>query len=230
MTRITPQRYLDSLDRIEMQARDAISRAYADDLNRYFGGGVAESKGFTKIEYQDIYSDVPQRIMQPPPAPKKPEPPKVLDLTDESYLRLAHDPERLVKIIEPHVERVEFDTLVGTGLSGTLATAAVAKALGKHYFIARKPNDGTHSGNRYGEGKLGARWVFLDDLIATGRTLGRVWDAVYQTSQRWNHTTEFVGAVLYGDGSWYTDKFISVKDCRYNLEEYSDHYASTVNA
>ncbi|AGK87542.1 phosphoribosyl transferase [Mycobacterium phage HINdeR] len=181
-------------------------------------------------DFDRMFGDVPTRVMMGPPAPKKPEPAKVLDLTDESYLRLAHDPERLVEIIKPHVKGVTFDTFVGTGLSGTLATAAVAKALGKNYFIARKPNDGTHSGNRHGEGKLGQRWLFLDDLIASGRTLGRVWDAVHQTATKWNFQTEFVGAVLYGDGSWYSDRFVSVEDCKYNLEEYSEHFAESVNA
>ncbi|AUV62022.1 phosphoribosyl transferase [Mycobacterium phage SWU2] len=182
----------------------------------------------TKVEVKpDLlasdFDDVPQRVMAgmtEPPAPPKPQ---VLDLTDQSYLRVVHDPERMVDIIKPHLDGVDFDTFVGTGLSGTLAAVAMAKAMNKNYLIARKPNDGTHSGNK-AEGKLGKRWLFLDDLIATGATLGRAYDAVAITAERWDFKTEFVGAVLYGDGSWYPDKFISAKDCRYNLEEYSEYF------
>ncbi len=71
----------------------------------------------------------------------------------------------------------EFDTLVGTGLSGALIVPTLARALDVHWLLVRKPNDGTH-GNTAAEGKLGARWLFVDDFIDSGATLERVTEVV----------------------------------------------------
>lgn len=72
------------------------------------------------------------------------------------------------------LEDIEFDTLVATGLSGTVVAPILAHELGVNFFIVRKPDDlSTHSYKR-AVGHIGRRWVFLDDFIDTGRTLTRV--------------------------------------------------------
>ncbi|AJD82484.1 phosphoribosyltransferase [Mycobacterium phage Sheen] len=212
----------DVIDQMNRQMLAAID----EDTRRLLWGPTKVKRTEVKVDPDLLASDlldaVPQRVMEG--APAKPEP-EVLDLTDRSYLRLVHDPEQLLKLIEPYLAEVEFDTFVGTGLSGTIAATEMAKVTGKNYLIARKPNDGTHSANK-AEGRLGKRWLFIDDLIATGRTLGRVWDAVHLTAETWNFKTEFVGAVLYGDGSWYDHKFIPATECRDNLIYNSEYFQS----
>lgn len=72
----------------------------------------------------------------------------------------------------PYLTSTLFDTIVVTGLSGTLIGLPVAIALDVNLAVARQiPGD--HS-SRMVEGRIGERWVFLDDLICSGDTLTRV--------------------------------------------------------
>jgi hypothetical protein len=73
---------------------------------------------------------------------------------------------------------IDYDTMIGTGLSGSLVIPTLARALGKKWAIIRKPGDGSH-GNPVGfEGEIGRRWIFVDDFVASGATRQRVRDAV----------------------------------------------------
>lgn len=87
---------------------------------------------------------------------------------------------------------IDFDTMVGTGLSGALVVPRLAEALGKRWMVVRKPNDGSHSAQR-GEGMLGRRWVFVDDFISTGATYFRV----CKTIGDFPFDTAHVGSYLY---------------------------------
>jgi len=120
-----------------------------------------------------------------------------LDFTD-SYMSTVHDPDTLLYRAKHYLSGVEYDTLVGTGLSGTIAVTELARKLGKHYLIVRKPNDGTHSYYPV-EGRLGKRWVFVDDLVGTGETFSRVWDTIHDLIEDRSFATEYVGAMLYTD-------------------------------
>lgn len=116
----------------------------------------------------------------------------------------------------------EFDTMVGTGLSGALIIPSLARSMRKNWLIIRKKGDSTHSA-RPAEGHLGERWLFVDDLIDTGATLTRVENAVArlvsdenQRRKRRNQwregkgklepvfASEYVGAYLYEDGVFET--------------------------
>lgn len=68
---------------------------------------------------------------------------------------------------------VEFDTLVGTGVSGMIPLLYVAKALNVNWLAVRKVGELTHTGSTV-EGELGRKWLFLDDFIDTGKTLAHV--------------------------------------------------------
>lgn len=48
------------------------------------------------------------------------------------------------------------------------------------------------------EGRIGARWLFVDDLLATGKTRVRVRQAVDERASWFGHATEFVGTYVYG--------------------------------
>jgi hypothetical protein len=91
---------------------------------------------------------------------------------------------------------VDFDTLVGTGLSGTLAAQLFARAIGVNFAIVRKAGDGTHSMNRI-EGTIGKRWVFVDDLVSSGDTRRRVREAMDEFCRLEKFESEYVGQYLY---------------------------------
>lgn len=91
---------------------------------------------------------------------------------------------------------IEFDTLVGTGLSGAVVVPSLALALGKPFVIVRKPNDGSHH-NGTMIGNLGAKWVFVDDFVSSGATRRRVKDAIAVEAAKRDHITEYIGDYCY---------------------------------
>lgn len=93
------------------------------------------------------------------------------------------------------LQSVDYDTLVGTGLSGSLAIPLLARFLRKRWMIIRKPQDGSHSGTH--EGQLGRRWLFVDDFISTGATRKRVMNGVRKMSQSSSWKTTYVGTYTY---------------------------------
>lgn len=120
-----------------------------------------------------------------------------------SYLsQIFTHPERVISDATVALANVDYDTIIGTGVSGALAVQLLARALGKHYAIVRKPKDGTHSMNAI-EGRVGRRWVFVDDLIASGTTARRVIDSIKQHSELYGWATKRVGSYLYEDRRFY---------------------------
>lgn len=91
---------------------------------------------------------------------------------------------------------IEFDTLVGTGLSGTLLLPMIADRLKVNYLAIRKVNDGSHSDGKH-QGRLGSKWMFFDDFVASGDTLRRVYGAVEKICKIHDHKSQFVGGYLY---------------------------------
>lgn len=105
---------------------------------------------------------------------------------------------------------ITYDTLVGTGLSGSLVVPRVAEALGLDWMIVRKSGDGSHS-NQPAEGSLGARWLFVDDCTDSGNTYKRVYRVIEELAAVRSHVTEHVGAYMYqGDyyenSTWITER------------------------
>lgn len=97
----------------------------------------------------------------------------------------------------------DVDTLVGTGLSGTLVVPHLGRRLGLHWGILRKPSDmeacSSHAVTAY-EGTMGRRWALVDDFVCFGDTLTRVWRQVHEefTANKWGPwTTEFQGVFQY---------------------------------
>lgn len=115
-----------------------------------------------------------------------------------AYMDVMHDEDELLLRAKEYLEGVEFDTFVGTGISGTVAALRLSRLMDKRYLLVRKPNDGTHS-SKSAEGTLGKRWVFVDDLVASGRTLVRVWNKM-KSYNNWEFQSEFAGVFLYGNG------------------------------
>lgn len=108
---------------------------------------------------------------------------------------LSETNRKLVGEIRKATEGVNFDTVVGTGLSGTIFAARVAPVLGKHFAIVRKPDDrSTHSDLRI-EGTIGYRWIFVDDFLCSGATMKRTMEEMTETYP----DCEFSGYYTYRD-------------------------------
>ena len=91
----------------------------------------------------------------------------------------------------------KYDTIVGTGLSGTIFAARVAPGLSKKFAIVRKPHHGSHSGIKV-EGQVGKRWVFVDDFVSSGATLKRTLEMM----QSKHPDAVFVGVYQYEYSRW----------------------------
>lgn len=122
------------------------------------------------------------------------------------YMDLAHKPREIKDLLrlllKYHPEKLKFDTLVGTGLSGALVVPPLARALRKRYLVVRKPDDKSNHSSYPAEGDLGKRWLFVDDLIASGSTFHNCIDTVSKLTGDFfshrEHKTQLVGAFLYG--------------------------------
>jgi orotate phosphoribosyltransferase-like protein len=95
--------------------------------------------------------------------------------------------------------KVDFDTMVGTGFSGSIVIPALALLMGKQFALIRKETDDSHHGKGRMVGSLGERWIFVDDFISSGKTrervIRKVKDAVAETGQ----PTRMVGQYMYCD-------------------------------
>lgn len=106
------------------------------------------------------------------------------------------------------VQDVEFDTLVGTGLSGTLVVPTLARAFGVYWAIVRKESS-PHTSVMV-EGEIGHKWLFVDDFICSGATLIRVKRAIrgridqigYYWSTAATFQTEYVGTYEYQENNY----------------------------
>lgn len=128
-------------------------------------------------------------IAAPQPAPKP--------VTLHAYYlsEMLSEPEKVVKLAAAKLKKVDFDTIVGTGLSGALIVPMLARKLKKHFAVVRKP-DNSHSGYPL-EGTLGSKWLFVDDLISSGATYRRVRSVITKVAADYRLQTEFVGAFCY---------------------------------
>lgn len=93
--------------------------------------------------------------------------------------------------------KVPFDVLVGTGVSGITGLMTLRALLGVNIAIVRKEGENSHSPYRVErtdscENAVGRKWIFVDDLIDSGRTFNRVASLFGK-----DHC---MGAFLYSDG------------------------------
>ena len=114
------------------------------------------------------------------------------------YLERGFDPHRIHEQASELLESHDFDTVVATGVSGTIALPMVAFAHNVNMLVVRKSQENCHSWLDC-EGVLGSKWMFVDDFIHTGDTFRRVHDAVTRLAQKYERETEFVGAYLYAE-------------------------------
>ena len=90
---------------------------------------------------------------------------------------------------------VEFDTVVFVGASGALMGPEVASRLNKEMLLVRKDSDSNHSSCwAEGHGDI-KRFIVVDDLIATGRTMKILFEKMAAKLPQ----AKGVGIFLYND-------------------------------
>jgi len=120
-----------------------------------------------------------------------------------SWMRELANPDVIVSELESlrsgtllGYPKVEFDTLVGTGMSGILPLLYVAKTLDVKWLAVRKNGESTHTGTAV-EGDLGKRWLFLDDFIESGKTYAWTHHLVTEGAADNRFTTNHAGVYQY---------------------------------
>lgn len=110
-----------------------------------------------------------------------------------SWLKDAfRDMDRVVENARKTLETVDYDTMVGTGLSGSLVIPVLAREFRKYFAIVRK-DEQRHSDLEV-EGLIGHKWIFVDDFIDLGKTRTRVKEAVESVT---GNRDIYVGTYLY---------------------------------
>lgn len=101
------------------------------------------------------------------------------------------DEKRLIEEARKALENVEFDTMVGIGLSGSLVIPILARAFGANFAIVRKERS-SHDDSAV-VGHIGHKWIFVDDFISTGTSREKVISAISEITQRiskWDESTQ----------------------------------------
>ena len=112
---------------------------------------------------------------------------------DEAVFNLAD----VIETISAGLDGVDFDTIVGTGFSGGVVIPALALSMGKQFVLIRKEGDDSHHGGGRLVGKLGERWIFVDDFISSGRTRKRVIGKISEAVLDRRIKTTMVGQYMY---------------------------------
>lgn len=97
---------------------------------------------------------------------------------------------------------VAFDSIVATGLSGTLIALPLAARLHTHVAIVRKHT--TDHSDLVVEGTIGHRWMLLDDLVCSGATVRycRRAIAAQLVAEGGRTLPTFVGVYCYLQQTW----------------------------
>jgi adenine/guanine phosphoribosyltransferase-like PRPP-binding protein len=110
------------------------------------------------------------------------------------------------------LKTVDFDTIVVTGISGMVFGSVLSFLMKKHLVVVRKGGDRCHSFRKVETSfverdghlsKVSFRWVFLDDLVDSGKTFKRVRRKVKEM---------LPGGVYVGRYMFDTHNFVSVKE------------------
>jgi adenine/guanine phosphoribosyltransferase-like PRPP-binding protein len=120
-------------------------------------------------------------------------------MTVSSYLHAALDPKKFPKTIRRMTKFLkarqhEFDAIAVRGVSGVLVGGPLSLRLRKPLIVVRKKEDNSHSCYRIEGDKTATRYVIIDDLIASGRTVKHIIDGMKDFNGG-----RLVGILLYND-------------------------------
>lgn len=118
----------------------------------------------------------------------------------------------LKETISPYKDK--FDAIVVCGASGMLAGVTIADYFQKDIILVRKPDDDSHS-LLLVEGVKPGRYIIIDDLISSGKTLTLMNMAMQVHCQY----SECVGIVLYHHtrSYWYQE---ATKILAYHIDRF----------
>lgn len=97
---------------------------------------------------------------------------------------------------------VDFDTVVATGMSGIPLATLIGHTMRKHVLLVRKADDHSNHHGHSVVGRLGRRWIFVDDFISSGGTMRRCQQAVKdleEGSYPKKEPSTFVGRYLFNN-------------------------------
>lgn len=100
------------------------------------------------------------------------------------------------------LQDIEYDTMIGTGLSGALVVPRLAEYLGKDWGLVRKRDEKSHRERMIEGTQLGKRWIFVDDFQQYGGTEQRVAREVQVLCDHARIETVQVGAFFYQKFEW----------------------------
>lgn len=111
----------------------------------------------------------------------------------ERPLHFVDDRNRILTLIETRIGDTEFDGFAISGYSMSIIGSILADRMKKQLMVVRKVHEPRYSEHNV-EGALNQRWLFVDDMIDSGRTLQHVYDGVQSLKG------ELLGVVLWRDG------------------------------
>lgn len=110
---------------------------------------------------------------------------------DQAVFRLPD----VIETAKRNLAKVDFDTMVGTGFSGSIVIPALALAMNKQFVLIRKETDDSHHGKGRMLGDLGKRWIFVDDFVSSGKTRERV---IKKVAEALDDALELQGCTMVG--------------------------------
>lgn len=116
-----------------------------------------------------------------------------------SYLDCCFNPKKqskAIKRIKEQLKDIDFDAFIVTGMSGVIMGSVVARSMKKQLTVVRKSSDGTHS-NYPVENFIDGKYVFLDDLVATGSTFNIVKQKLKEENTKNAAKSKIVASVIY---------------------------------
>ena len=124
------------------------------------------------------------------------------------FKSLFHKTEEVVDTLAhwlKHPKLGQVDCVVGIGLSGTMALIPIRQKTGVNIRALRKKGTESHGGDSACSDYTNkARYVIIDDFVASGRTLWGVRNKLKEIAPQW----ECVGVLLYnqwGGSDTFTD-------------------------
>ena len=115
------------------------------------------------------------------------------------YERAFQDPSSIIRDAKKYLKGVKFDTMVGSGLSGSLVVPILSRAFDVDMFIVRK-GELNHS-DTLGEGRIGHLWIFVDDFVSTGATRNRCKSAVQDIAREYENVGSTYMKAYVADGT-----------------------------
>lgn len=152
------------------------------------------------------------RKMAAKPNPHKAYVTKIIDRKPDSLTTIRNhflsdafgDIDKLIRKARVILAGVDYDTMVGAGMSGSVAVPTLARELGKYWAIARRNytlvggDDSDPTLKRLPvEGTIGRRWIFVDDMVIGGSCRDEALSTVVQHAEQYGHETTYVGTYLY---------------------------------